>query len=199
MITFAWMKDSDGHGPLRLEVVHRWDDASLAMLYRHFYRALVVFSDRMVGDRSAAEEIVQDTFFKTWQKRNVFQSPATLKAYLFNSVRNGSISHLRHTKVERSRIDALERDFAEMEVDAQGELVLHREEIYRQILLAIDRLPVRQRELFLLSVQGKTSAEIAAEMGITPESVKKQRQRGLARLRELLPPDAFLLLLFLLS
>lgn len=169
------------------------------MLYRHFYRALVVFSDRMVGDRSVAEEIVQDTFFKTWQKRNVFQSPATLKAYLFNSVRNGSISHLRHTKVERSRIDALERDFAEMEVDAQGELVLHREEIYRQILLAIDRLPVRQRELFLLSVQGKTSAEIAAEMGITPESVKKQRQRGLARLRELLPPDAFLLLLFLLS
>ena len=101
--------------------------------------------------------------------------------------------------MERSRIDALERDFAEMEVDAQGELVLHREEIYRQILLAIDRLPVRQRELFLLSVQGKTSAEIAAEMGITPESVKKQRQRGLARLRELLPPDAFLLLLFLLS
>ena len=101
--------------------------------------------------------------------------------------------------MERSRIEAVEREFSEMKTDEDGELVLHREEIYRQLLLAIDALPARQRELFLLSVQGKTSAEIAAELGITPESVKKQRQRGLARLRELLPPEAFLLLLFLMK
>ena len=193
------MKDGDSHGSLRLDVVHRWDDGSLKMLYGHFYRALVVFSDRMVGDRKVAEEIVQDTFVKTWQKRNVFQSQGTLKAYLFNSVRNGSISHLRHAQVERGRIEAIEREFKEMHTDENGELSFHREEVFRQLLQAIDQLPVRQRELFLLSVQGKTSAEIAAEMGITPESVKKQRQRGLTRLRELLPPDAFLLLLFLLS
>jgi RNA polymerase sigma-70 factor (ECF subfamily) len=184
---------------LRLDVVHRWDDASLEMLYRHFYKALVAFSTRMVGGVKAAEEIVQDTFVRTWQKRNTFQSTGTLKAYLFNSVRNGSISHLRHAKVERGRIEAIEREFTEIQTDESGELQLHREEVYRQLLSAIEQLPAKQRELFLLSVQGKTSAEIAAEMGITPESVKKQRQRGLARLRELLPPEAFLLLLFLLE
>lgn len=169
----------------------------MEMLYRHFYRALVVFSGRMVGDRKIAEEIVQDTFVKTWQKRNTFQSQGTLKAYLYNSVRNGSISHLRHAQVERSRIEAIEREFTEMETDEVGELLIHREEIYRQLLQAIEALPAKQREIFLLSVQGKTSAEIAAEMGISPDTVKKQRQRGLARLRELLPPEAFLFLLFL--
>ena len=182
-----------------MEVIHRWDDSSLSMLYKHFYKALVLFSARMVGELKVAEEIVQDTFVNVWQKRNTFQSQGTLKAYLYNSVRNGSISHLRHAKVERSRIEAVEQAFSEMKTDEDGELVLHREEIYRQLLLAIDALPTRQRELFLLSVQGKTSAEIAAELGITPESVKKQRQRGLARLRELLPPEAFLLLLFLMK
>jgi len=182
-----------------MEVIHRWDDSSLSMLYKHFYKALVLFSARMVGELKVAEEIVQDTFVNVWQKRNTFQSQGALKAYLYNSVRNGSISHLRHAKVERSRIEAVEREFSEMKTDEDGELVLHREEIYRQLLLAIDALPARQRELFLLSVQGKTSAEIAAELGITPESVKKQRQRGLARLRELLPPEAFLLLLFLMK
>ena len=192
------MEGGESHGSLRLDVIHRWDDVAMTMLYKHFYRALVVFSDRLVGDRKVAEEIVQDTFLKTWQKRNIFQSQGTLKAYLYNSVRNGSISHLRHAKVERSRIEAIEREFSEMETDENGGLHLHREEIYRQLLLAIDALPAKQRELFLLSVQGKTSADIAAEMGITPESVKKQRQRGLARLRELLPPDTFLLLLLLL-
>ena len=186
------------HESLRLDIVHRWDDASLEMLYRHFYKALVAFSARMVGQTRVAEEIVQDTFVRTWQKRNTFQSTGTLKAYLFNSVRNGSISHLRHARVERARIEAIEREFYEIQTDDQGGIVLHREEIYRLLLQAIESLPARQRELFLLSVQGKSSAEIAAELGLTPESVKKQRQRGLARLRELLPPETFLLLLFLL-
>ncbi len=193
------MAEDDSYGPLRMEVVHRWDDSSLSMLYKHFYKALVSFSARMVGDLKVAEEIVQDAFVKTWQKRNTFHNQGTLKAYLYNSVRNGSISHLRHAKVERSRIEAVEREFTWMKTAEDGESVLHKEEIYRQLLLAIDALPAKQRELFLLSVQGKTSAEIAIEMGITPESVKKQRQRGLARLRELLPPDAFLLLLLLIN
>lgn len=182
-----------------MEVIHRWDDSSLSMLYKHFYKALVSFSARMVGESKAAEEIVQDTFVKTWQKRNTFHNQGTLKAYLYNSVRNGSISHLRHAKVERSRIEAIEREFIEMKTAEDGELILHKEEIYRQLLHAIDALPTKQRELFLLSVQGKTSAEIAAEMGITPESVKKQRQRGLARLRELLPPETLVMLLLLID
>ena len=193
------MEDSDSHGSLWLDAVHRWDDGSLKLLYNHFYRALVVFSDRMVSDLRVAEEIVQDTFLRIWQKRNTFQSAGALKSYLYNSVRNGSISHLRHARVERSRIEAIEREYTEMHIDDNGELLLHREEIYRQLLLAIDQLPARQRELFLLSVQGKTNAEIAAELGISPDSVKKQRQRGLARLRELLPPEVFLMLLFLLE
>ena len=193
------MGEEPSFGPLRMDVVHRWDDASLEMLYRHFYKPLVAFSARMVGGVKAAEEIVQDTFVRIWQKRNTFQSTGTLKAYLYNSVRNGSITHLRHEKVDRGRIEAIEREFTEMQTDGNGELLLHREEVYRQLLSAIEQLPAKQRELFILSVQGKTSAEIASEMGITPESVKKQRQRGLARLREILSPEAFLLLLFLLD
>ena len=193
------MAADDSYGPLRMEVIHRWDDSSLSMLYKHFYKALVSFSARMVGELRMAEEIVQDTFVKTWQKRNTFHNQGTLKAYLYNSVRNGSISHLRHAKVERSRIEAIEREFIEMKTAEDGELILHKEEIYRQLLHAIDALPTKQRELFLLSVQGKTSAEIAAEMGITPESVKKQRQRGLARLRELLPPETLVMLLLLID
>ena len=193
------MEGSDGYDALRLEVVHRWDDASMTMLYRHFYRALVVFAGHIAGDLRVAEEIVQDTFVKTWQKRNQFQSTGALKAYLYNAVRNGSISHLRHAQVERSRIEALEAEFSEMQTDENGELQLHREEIYRQLLQAIDQLPAKSRELFLLSIQGKTSTEIAAEMGISPETVKKQRQRGIARLRELLPPEALLMLFFIMK
>ncbi len=193
------MEDRDHQSTLQVKVVNLWDETSMSILYRYFYRALVVFSNQIVQSSGIAEELVQDIFLKIWKKRPSFKTTGALKAYLYNSVRNASISYLRHEKVERGRIEAIKRDFSEMQIDDSGELLLHREEVYRELLLAIDALPRRQRELFFMMVQGKTCEEIASEMGITPDSVKKQRQRGLARLRELLTPDALLLLILLIS
>ncbi len=65
----------------------------------------------MVEHQEAAEELVQDAFVSLWQQRNTFQSAATLRAYLYNTVRNKSISWLRYERVERSRIEAFERDY----------------------------------------------------------------------------------------
>ena len=183
---------------LNLKVIHQWNDESLEMLYSNFYKALVVFSVQIVDDMSVAEEIVQDIFVKTWQKRNTYKTTATLKAYLYNSVRNESISYMRHKSVERSRIEAFERDFRLMREDDEQSVEQHREEIFRKLLLAIDELPPKLRQLFMLTIQGKTSEDIAEEMNISLHTVKKQRQRGLERLRKELPPDALLMLLMLL-
>ena len=183
--------------PLSLDIVHQWDEDALGMLYRHFYKALVVFSYQMVSEMPVAEEIVQDAFVKIWQQRNTYKSTGALRAWLYNTVRNASISHLRHQQVERNRIQALEQEYCLMQADADDSL-LTREEAYRQLLMAIDALPTKQRQLFLLAIEGRTSLEIAEEMGITTEGVKKQRQRGIARLRQSLKPDAFLLLLLVI-
>ena len=183
---------------LNLKVIHQWNDESLEMLYSNFYKALVAFSVQIVDDMSVAEEIVQDIFVKTWQKRNTYKTTATLKAYLYNSVRNESISYMRHKSVERSRIEAFERDFRLMREDDEQSVEQHREEIFRKLLLAIDELPPKLRQLFMLTIQGKTSEDIAEEMNISLHTVKKQRQRGLDRLRKELPPDALLMLLMLL-
>ena len=151
----------------------------------------------MVSEMPVAEEIVQDAFVKIWQQRNTYKSTGALRAWLYNTVRNASISHLRHQQVERNRIQALEQEYCLMQADADDSL-LSREEAYRQLLMAIDALPTKQRQLFLLAIEGRTSLEIAEEMGITTEGVKKQRQRGIARLRQSLKPDAFLLLLLVI-
>lgn len=184
---------------LDLHVVHRWDDEALQQLYTHFYKALVAFAVQMVNSQTVAEELVQDAFTLLWQRRNTFKNSGALKAYLFNTVRNRSISYLRHQQVERSRIAAFEQEYQLIDNGAGEQSdYLSREEIYRQLLLAIDQLPPRQRQLFLLSIEGKSSDEIAQEMGISPEAVKKQRQRGLSRLRQRLSPHAYLMLLCLM-
>lgn len=192
------MREPPTAEPLNLDIIHRWDESALGMLYRNFYKALVAFSCQMVGEITVAEEIVQDTFVKTWQRRNTFSSTGALRAWLYNTVRNASISFLRHQQVERNRIEEYEREYQLMKDDSD-DVVVSREEAYRQLLIAIEALPAKQRQLFLLSIEGKTSHEIAEEMGIALESVKKQRQRGIARLRTTLNPDALLLMMALVS
>ena len=184
---------------LDLKIIHRYDDEALRMLYRHFYKALVAFACQMVDDVPVAEEIVQDAFCKLWQLRNTFKNENTLKAYLYNTVRNASISHLRHMQVENRRIAEFEREYRLMNPKDESEMEMHREELMRQLLLAIENLPPKQRQLFLMAVKGMTGEEIAREMNITIDGVKKQRQRGIAKLRMILRPDAFLLLLLLLE
>jgi RNA polymerase sigma-70 factor (ECF subfamily) len=187
---------------LDLNIVHRWDDSSLQLLYRHFYKALVAFAIQAVETQESAEEIVQDIFVKTWQKHNTFKSTATLKAYLYNGVRNECISHLRRQQTAQERIRQFEKDYHQLQMGTEestaGSLP-HREEAIRQLLLAIDSVPPKLRELFLLAIRGKSSEDIAQEMGITLQTVKKQRQRGLERLRKELGKKPMLLLAVLIS
>ena len=187
---------------LDLNIVHRWDDSSLQLLYRHFYKALVAFAIQAVETQESAEEIVQDIFVKTWQKHNTFKSTATLKAYLYNGVRNECISHLRRQQTAQERIRQFEKDYHQLKMGTEESMagsLPHREEAIRQLLLAIDSLPPKLRELFLLAIRGKSSEDIAQEMGITLQTVKKQRQRGLERLRKELGKKPMLLLAVLIS
>ena len=101
---------------LDLNIVHRWDDSSLQLLYRHFYKALVAFAIQAVETQESAEEIVQDIFVKTWQKHNTFKSTATLKAYLYNGVRNECISHLRRQQTAQERIRQFEKDYHQLQM-----------------------------------------------------------------------------------
>ena len=187
---------------LDLNIVHRWDDSSLQLLYRHFYKALVAFAIQAVETQESAEEIVQDIFVKTWQKHNTFKSTATLKAYLYNGVRNECISHLRRQQTAQERIRQFEKDYHQLQMGTEESMagsLPHREEAIRQLLLAIDSVPPKLRELFLLAIRGKSSEDIAQEMGITLQTVKKQRQRGLERLRKELGKKPMLLLAVLIS
>lgn len=184
---------------LNLDIIHQWNNVSLQMLYRAFYKALVGYSMQIVEGKEIAEDIVQEVFSNTWIRKNTYQSVGTLKAYLYNSVRNESINHIRHQQVRQGHLENIELQYKEMHTDENLELILHKEEVYRMLFTAIDQLPTRQRELFLHVMRGKKNSEIAEAMGISMNTVKKQRQRGLELLRETMRPEAFLLLLSILD
>ena len=119
-----------------------------------------------------------------------------LKTYLYNSVRNLSVSYLRHKNVEvthSQNVAAAE----EYHLDAAGEEEFFTEEVYRQLFAMIDQLPPRQREIFLMCMEGKKNKDIAAALEISVETVKTQKKRAIKYLKKNLGDKAFMLLVLL--
>lgn len=178
----------------KLDIVNKWDEESLKMLYNDYYKALVTYSFTIVGTVEMAEDVVQDVLTGVWQKKIQFDSEARLKSYLYTAVHNRSI-HTSSLKANNMRPMSQLKTNSPQLIDSQGEELLYKEEMYRQLFQAIDNLPARQKRIFLNIIEGKTNAEIAEAMGISINTVKSQRKRGMEILKATTSADVFLLLM----
>lgn len=169
-----------------------WNDKSMQLLYDKFYRALVSYGCQFV-EREIAEDIVQELFSILWEQRPQFKSFPQLTSYFYTTVHNAAFNHLRHQTVQNNyRQGILEHLQEFMLVDDVSES-FNKEEIYRQLFAAIDLLPPRQREIFLLCMEGKKNKDIAEQLQISAETVKVQKRRAISSLREKLAPMALAL------
>lgn len=145
--------------------------------FRNLYLPLGMFALRIVNDADIAEELVANTFAKSWQRIYEGGKIDNFKAYMYQSVRNECLSFIRNKKeseglenihqVDEETIDTSERD--------------------AKIWKAIEELPNKCRQVFLLSKRdGLSNEEIAEEMGISIKTVKNQMTKAFSRLREAL-------------
>ena len=89
--------------PLTIEAIAKWDSGAAKMLYDHFYGALVSYALQFLKDMEAAEDTVQDTMAALWERKIDFTSVSVLKSYLYNTVRNRCLNHLRQHRYSLKR------------------------------------------------------------------------------------------------
>lgn len=190
------MRETVHDESLMLSKILEWDETAFRMLYEVYYKALVSYALQLTGSMEIAEDIVQEQFTKLWERKGHFNSMAQLRAWLYNCTRNAVVDHQRHLGV----VQGYEQQQKEYKVSDEGEEEFFTEEVFRQLFAEIDRLPERQREVFLMLMDGRKNADIAHVMQITIETVKKQRKRAIATLKSRLGHNAFILtVLFLQS
>ena len=177
----------------------RWDETTFHRMYQLFYKALVAYSFRFVANQPTAEDIVQNVFSVLWRQSLRFPDEMLLRAYLYKSVRNKSLEHLSHLQVEKEYRERVLRDVQpEQLITDEGEEQFFPDEIYRRLLTMIDLLPSRQREVFLMHMDGARNKEIAEKLNISVNTVKIQKKRALATLRQKLNEQQLLLLMLLI-
>ncbi|MDR1624124.1 MAG: RNA polymerase sigma-70 factor [Tannerellaceae bacterium] len=147
--------------------------------FKELYRPLCLFALRFVSQADDAEDVVQQTFADLWDKHTGMNRILNLKAYLFRSVRNRSLSVLAKAgeiPLEDAFPDAEDRSLEESMYDAERNARLWNE---------IDRLPPGRKKIFLLSKRdGLTYREIADELNLSVKTVESQIGKALKTLRE---------------
>jgi RNA polymerase sigma-70 factor (sigma-E family) len=164
-------------------------EAGVTALYEAHAFGLVGLAVIMLGDRPAAEDVVQDAFFGLYRKWGGLSDPAKALAYVRSSVLNGCRSALRRQS-RRDRHDRAAATDTGSAFESAESLVLIGEE-HREVLLAVRRLPDRQREALVLRFYfGLAEEETARAMGISRGTVKSSLSRALAALGRMLTEDS---------
>ena len=146
-------------------------------LYRAHAPGALRFAVMLTGDRSLAEDLVQEAFVRVAAKLDALRDPSAFGAYLTRAVANLAKSHFRHQQVARRHTRT---------VDASS-LVVDPVDVATNdaLLVALRRLPVQQRAALVLRYyEDLSQEEIARVLDCPIGTVKSQLSRGLARLRE---------------
>ena len=161
------------------------DDGAFAALFREHYSWLVLAAARLLGDRSVAEEVVQDVMLELWRRRAELTLTGPLRAYLNQSTRNRALNHLRHGRTVRQSEPYVRPPTAAPRPDAR----VSSRELQAVVAEAIADLSPPQREVFELSRRdGLTYPEIASVLDISVKTVEARMGRALRHLRERLAP-----------
>jgi RNA polymerase sigma-70 factor (family 1) len=164
-------------------------------LFDEFYKSLLLFSQKTLMDNHLAEDIVQDSFIKLWVRNENFSSLTAIKAFLYLTVKNSCIDHLRHAQTVELHKQS-QKNIKEYNEDKGFEHKIIEAETIRLINKAINELAPQCRTIFKLGLNGLKNQEIADELTISINTVKTQKQRALTALRKNLGNDLFLFMLF---
>jgi len=159
------------------------------VMFQHLYRPLRAYALQLIGEKSIAEDVVQDVFCEVWGRREMLRlNEEELKSYLFRSVYNRSLNALKNN--QGNLTDSIDGDILEqylMVSDSDSEQSLMLEDLQSAIFGIVDKLPPKCKEVFLLSRRaGLKNKEIAERLDISVKAVEKQITHALFVLQEYL-------------
>ncbi|MFY9361761.1 MAG: sigma-70 family RNA polymerase sigma factor [Dysgonamonadaceae bacterium] len=124
------------------------DQKAFEKLFERYHKKLYAYLMRLLDSKEYAEEIVQESFIKIWEKREEFIEGYSFDAFLFTIAKNTFLNFTRE-KVNRRVFEDHFQIINEMESDKTDDYVIFKET--REIIrLIIDGMPPRRREVFIM-------------------------------------------------
>lgn len=147
-------------------------------IYHSHFNGMCNLAHRIVKDRDAAKDIVQEVFLKLWRSPDDLSLILNTKAYLYKATANAAINYL----VKARRTVSIEQVKAAPAVNSDETITL--KALEKKISEVLDSLPPKCRAIFVLSrFEGMKYREIAGHLDISVKTVENQMGIALSKMR----------------
>ena len=175
--------------------IKRGNRKAFREVFDNYFHALSAFGYKFVPDPPVVEDLVQESFISFWEKRQDFDHINAVNSFLYTSVRNNCLNHVKHQAVRKKHEPAL---VYELESDQNFSHHVIEEETFNHLMTEIKLLPESAMEIMILALNGLKNQEIADELNISINTVKTQKKIAYSKLKQKLEPRLEPLLLSLL-
>ncbi|MDR2284897.1 MAG: sigma-70 family RNA polymerase sigma factor [Sphingobacterium sp.] len=149
------------------------DQKAFKKVFETYQHVLMYYVVEATQNESTAEEIVQEAFIQLFLQKDKLSALEQIYPFLFTVVKRQTISTYRRKMSSKRYMDELRALWSEAE-----HTVLERiagAEIQEAFDKSVDELPLRQKQVFLLSkLENKSYQEIADHLGVSKNTVKNQ-------------------------
>ena len=168
-----------------IKSVQAGDDGAFATLVERYTGRVYALVGGMVRDRLAAEDIVQDVFFKVHRKLPTFEGKSRFYTWLYRVAYNTATDHLKKKRLDKS---TSVEDFSYLDLESSGsgpDRNLANAELRRRMADAVAELPDKYRDILVLREYEECSYEEIAEiLQCSKGTVESRLFRARARLKE---------------
>jgi RNA polymerase sigma-70 factor (ECF subfamily) len=161
-------------------------EKGLRIIFKQYNVSLFYFAMQYLDNCQAAEDIVAESFFKLWERRQDFDSLPAIKSFLYKVVKHACINLLKQNKrraASHEEIGYLSENAEELFTDQK----IIKAELLHKIWTDIEKLPTMRKRIFkMIYLEGLNSFEVARELRISVDTVRVQKARALHMLRSLI-------------
>ena len=188
------MKLTPDDGDL-VERLLRGDVEAFDSIYYKYSGKLYAFGLKYLRSSAEAKELVQSVFLKVWENHKSLKKETSFKSYLFTIAYNDICKLLRKRNYQQKFIDDTLYENAQSSYEI--ETGIDSQSVLDQVQQIVNKLPERQKNIFLKSRQeGKSTKEIAEEVGLSIGTVDNYISKALKSIRSRMHNEILLILLF---
>ena len=168
------------------------DEAAFRLLFEQYRERLFLFAWQLCHSAADSEEVVQDVFTRIWENREKLTAVESPRNYIYTMVRNRTLDLLSKIAKDKNLIKEVWANISEG--SNETEQLLQAAESKQLIEKAVSQLSPKKRKVFQLSRdEGLSHQEIAAQLGISVQTVKNIITEVLRQIKSFLSEHSELL------
>ncbi len=172
--------------PLLVQKIREGDRRAFEELYYRYYKPVYGFLLKITRSEADTEDIVQDLFAHLWNIREKIEPSKNIKALIFTIARRSAVDLYRRSGKMGAMFSG-EQTEGNPASDLSPEEILQDHETKLLVSIAIEQMPARQREVFLLYYnENLTAMDITSRLDMSYENVRKHIYNGKKHLREMI-------------